>query len=136
MRKCRPTSRTRTCRRRYRLINPTLLVGVYVLDSIQQQTIREADVVISFLSTTSGIDGSNDAGETHDRTTLNLPRGQAELTNAILDLNPNTAVWMQIMGIAKLPSSFNPANQDITATMWVNSDDCLNSQFIFSIINR
>ncbi|MDR3202905.1 MAG: glycoside hydrolase family 3 C-terminal domain-containing protein, partial [Bifidobacteriaceae bacterium] len=70
--------------------------------------IRAADAVIAFVGTIAPYGGENidtifppvpgnpsDSSEDEDRSSLELPRGQDRLIQAVADLNPRTVVWIQ-----------------------------------------
>ena len=58
-----------------------------------QNTIRNADAVVAYVGTRQ-----SDSAEERDRSTIALPRMQSDIVNAVLDLNPRTAVYVSSVG--------------------------------------
>ena len=57
------------------------------------KNIREADAVVAYVGTTE-----HDSAEDRDRSTLALPRNQADLVNQIAEINPKTVAYIQAVG--------------------------------------
>lgn len=79
------------------------------LSSEQAASIQSADAVIAYVGTIE-----SDSAEEQDRTTMDLPRNQAELIEQMVSLNPKTAVWIQAVGEVNLESFRN----DVPAILW------------------
>ena len=58
-----------------------------------QSTIRNADAVVAYVGTRQ-----SDSAEERDRSTIALPRMQSDIVNAVLALNPRTAVYISSVG--------------------------------------
>jgi beta-glucosidase len=107
------------------LISPsTDADGKFALTSDQLTKIKAAGTVIVLVNTWSSSPGGStsdsDFGEFKDRTTLDLPRGQAAMTNQIATTNANTVVYMMTGGQVNV----NSFNKKVAALLWC----CYNGQ--------
>ncbi len=98
--------------------------GKFVLTTDQLAKIKAAGAVIVLLNTWSsspgGTTGNADFGEFTDRTTIDLPRGQAEMTVQIAAQNANTVVYM----MTGAQVNVNSFNKKVAALLWC----CYNGQ--------
>ncbi|MCZ2830922.1 glycoside hydrolase family 3 C-terminal domain-containing protein [Modestobacter sp. VKM Ac-2986] len=105
------------------------LYFVYENDSFQpqltpeeQQTIRDADAVVTYVgtiagnnSTTPAIAGNpSDSSEDEDRPDIELPRGQADLVSTVAALNPRTVAWIQSVSTVDI----EPFKDSAAAIVW------------------
>lgn len=88
----------------------------------QQQTIRDADAVVTYVGTIAGNDSTNpkiagnpsDSSEDEDRPNVDLPRGQADLVRTVARLNPRTVAWIQSVSTVDI----EPFKNDAAAIVW------------------
>jgi beta-glucosidase len=92
------------------------------LTPAEQQTIRDADAVVTYVgtiagnnSTTPAIPGNpSDSSEDEDRPDIELPRGQADLVSAVAALNPRTVAWIQSVSTVDI----EPFKDSAAAIVW------------------
>ncbi|MCL2487504.1 MAG: glycoside hydrolase family 3 C-terminal domain-containing protein, partial [Oscillospiraceae bacterium] len=78
--------------------------GIDLTSPANKQAIEEADAVVYVAGTLE-----NDSGEGHDRATLDLPRSQAQFIFRVLEMNPNTAVYIQSVSQVSLEDFIDKA---------------------------
>ncbi|WP_298459341.1 glycoside hydrolase family 3 C-terminal domain-containing protein [uncultured Cellulomonas sp.] len=92
------------------------------LTAEQEQAIRDADAVVTYVgtiagngSTTPAIPGNpSDSSEDEDRPDLELPRGQADLVSTVAALNPRTVAWIQSVSTVDV----EPFKDSAAAIVW------------------
>jgi beta-glucosidase len=92
------------------------------LTPAEEQTIRDADAVVTYVgtiagnnSTTPAITGNpSDSSEDEDRPDIELPRGQADLVSKVAGLNPRTVAWIQSVSTVDI----EPFKDSAAAIVW------------------
>lgn len=74
-----------------------------------QQKIADADAVIAYVGTIE-----SDSAEESDRTSLDLPRSQADLVNKLVSINPRTVAYIQSVSEVNVESFKN----NVPAMLW------------------
>ncbi|MDR1791522.1 MAG: glycoside hydrolase family 3 C-terminal domain-containing protein [Propionibacteriaceae bacterium] len=85
----------------------------YNFTPAQEQVIRDADAVLVFLGTTTA-----HSTEEMDRTNIDFPLFQDQLTAKVAALNPHTVVWMQTVGQMNIEAFRSLTN--IPSIVWTN----------------
>lgn len=79
------------------------------LSDEDKEAIQNADAVITYVGTRE-----SDSAEERDRTSMDLPRNQAELVNTVAKLNPKTIVYIQSVSEVNVETFKN----NVPALLW------------------